>query len=621
MENDAIYAQSTNVVLSDDKMSVTYYFDNIALLLNHSYVISLPTGAISSVNSTSETNDGFNIPVVGNYVGLFTVKSSTPSSTEKTIFSQIESIFDMPEGFQIYKKPEYALNLSAKLYEDEIADANLVATLDGVYNSNKNGINWTSNAVLKPDTKYILYKPEREFRAYEVSTDKFSNEWYNGEVMLTLYTPSIEEAGFPPMELGNPIIGKHDAGGTVLENGDSVDYLDLIEIAPVDYFYKGIDGNSKFRLDQDNNNHTGYLYDITSGIPELIKEISLYRETRETTMFYYGVISVYLKYTLYEGHKYRFVIPKDEFTILYPPYYNYVRTPEYSIEFNGSTPTKAELLTCTLKEGEERSSLGNVIWTFKGNFELNPEAEAILTGYGNTSKHLLTSKINNSGNTQVVAHIYSESTGNPQTFAVDGERTLTLPEGAVYYKADQSIKNEEISISFNTVQPKPDIQEPEFVEASVNINGFHSTSLEAVKGHKLNISLIPDGNWVVTSLTRDGNDVLPFLQENDGVYTTPALTGDTKIAATIEYDGVIINDIASDVVEIPETSVKVYSDGEHIVIDGISAGDVVAVYSTNGMLIAKETMEIDNRAKQITIAPGQIYIVRVNDTSVKILHQ
>lgn len=200
------------------------------------------------------------------------------------------------------------------------------------------------------------------------------------------------------------------------------------------------------------------------------------------------------------------------------------------------------------------------------------------------------------------------------------ELTITLPAGTLYYLTDSDIRNEEISISFKGIDSKPEVQEPEFVATSVDINGFHSTSLEAVKGRKLNISLIPDGNWVVTSLTRDGNDVLPFLQENDGVYTTPALTGDTKIAATIEYDGVIINDIASEVVEIPETSVKVYSDGEHIVIDGISAGDVVAVYSTNGMKIAEQTMNISDRAMQITIAKGQIYIVRVNDKAVKIQH-
>lgn len=384
LENDAIYAQSTNAVLSEDKMSVTYHFDKTPLLLNHSYVISLPKGAVSSASNASETNDGFNIPVVGNYVGLFTVKSSTPSSTEKAIFSKIEGIFDMPEGFQIYKKPEYALNLSAKLYEGEVAEANLVATLDGVYNDNRNGIIWTCNAVLKPDTEYILYKPEREFRAYEVATDKFTYEWYNGEVMLTLYTPSIEESGYPPIVLGDPVIGKHDAGGSVLKNGDAIGSIDLLEIAPVEIFYTGKDGESKFRLSEDTFKHTGYLYDITSGTPELIKGVSLNVVQRETSFYYYTVISAPLSSVFFEGHRYRFVIPKDEFTILYPPLYNYVRTPEYSIEFEGTTPTEARLVSSTLQDGEELSELGNVVWTFKGQFELNPEAEAILK-YNNSS--------------------------------------------------------------------------------------------------------------------------------------------------------------------------------------------------------------------------------------------
>lgn len=303
------------------------------------------------------------------------------------------------------------------------------------------------------------------------------------------------------------------------------------------------------------------LFDITDDNPALVKEVSLLKETRETKVDYYVVYPVNINSNFFEGHRYRLVVPAGSLTAGPNLTSQYISNQEYAIDFEGSAPTSVKLISCTIAENEELQEISAVEWKFKGDFVADSEkiVRAVTKVGGIEMPTFVTS--NTSGETTVQA-FYSYN-GKP-------------------------------------LQLKKD---------------------EAVKGRKLNISLIPDGNWVVTSLTRDGNDVLPFLQENDGVYTTPALTGDTKIEATIEYNGVIINDIASDVVDIPETSVKVYSDGEHIVVDGISAGDVVAVYSTNGMKIAEQTMNISDRAMQITIAKGQIYIVCVNDISVKILHQ
>lgn len=202
-EGDVIYSSSKDYILSEDKTSVTYKFDNVPLLLNHSYVITLPNGAVSSVGDSSETNNVFNIPVTGNYVGYFNLISSTPTPEQKSIFTTIEGVFDMPEGFQIYKKPEYALNLSALLYKEEVSEANLVGKVDGVYNAEKNGIVWTNNFALDPSSTYILYKPARDFKAYEVSTDKFSNDLQNGEMQIVLNTPSVEESGLTAMEWGS----------------------------------------------------------------------------------------------------------------------------------------------------------------------------------------------------------------------------------------------------------------------------------------------------------------------------------------------------------------------------------------------------------------------------------
>ncbi|MCM1429538.1 MAG: hypothetical protein NC097_07070 [Clostridium sp.] len=617
LENDKIYAKSTNFVLSDDRTAVTYYFDKIPLRLNHSYVISLPDGAVYSEDNTSNGNQAFTIPVTGTFVDYFKLKSSTPSSGDTSIFSTVDVIFDMPDGFQVYKKPEYALNLTASLFKEEIAEDNLVTNLEGSYNTNRNGIVWTNKTVLEPGTTYILYKPKGEFRAYELATDKFSSEWYNDEVLIVLNTPSIEESGISPIELENPVIGTYQYNGQnrTLNSGDKVASLSTIEfiVKNLKYSYNGelysagLVGSPKVQI-----------FDITDNGPVLLKEVSLLKQTRETTTDYYVVYPVNVNSNFFEGHRYRLVVPAGSLSAGPNLTSLYISNQEYAIEFEGSAPTSVELISCTIAENEELQEISAVEWKFKGDFVADSEkiVRAVTKVGGIEMPTFVTS--NTSGETTVQA-FYSYN-GKPLQLKKGEAVTILLPEGLIYYAGDPSIKNKEYRINIIGAEAKPEVQEPEFVAISVDINGFHSTSLEAVKGRKLNISLIPDGNWVVTSLTRDGNDVLPFLQENDGVYTTPALTGDTKIAATIEYDGVIINDIASDVVEIPETSVKVYSDGEHIVVDGINVGDVVAIYSTNGMKIAEQTMNISDRAMQITIAKGQIYIVRVNDKAVKIQH-
>lgn len=619
-EGDNIVAESENAFLSEDMLSVTYKFNDINLYLSHLYSISLPQGLIVSVDNPNLTNEAFDITFNGSSIIRCNLKYSSPTDGSCYIFDKIECVFDMPSNYIMYHDQSTIVNHKLYIYEDIIDEEHLQCALNGTVNSSQDGFTWSNTLSLKPGRTYICYIPEGQIRAYSTITNNYAKDCANAQVLIRVTTPSIEESGYPPIVLGDPVIGKHDAGGSVLKNGDAIGSIDLLEIAPVDIFYTGKDGESKFRLSEDTFKHTGYLYDITSGTPELIKEVSLNVVQRETSFYYYTVISAPLSSVFFEGHRYRFVIPRDEFTILYPPLYNYVRTPEYSIEFEGSTPTEARLVSSTLQDGEELSELGNVVWTFKGQFELNPEAEALLKYNNIINRWLLTSKYDGSGNTRVVAHIYLDLSGKPLPLQKGVDYTLTLPEGALYYLTDASIVNKEVSVTFKGVEAKPEVQEPELVNAEVSINGFHTATLDAVKGRKLNVSLIPDGNWTVTALTRDGNDVLPFMQENDGVYTTPALTADTKIAATIEYDGVIINDIASEVVEIPETSVKVYSDGEHIVVDGINAGDVVAVYSTNGMLIAEQTMNASDRAMQITIANGQIYIVRVNDKAVKIQH-
>ena len=104
------------------------------------------------------------------------------------------------------------------------------------------------------------------------------------------------------------------------------------------------------------------------------------------------------------------------------------------------------------------------------------------------------------------------------------------------------------------------------------------------------------------------------------MYTTPKLTADTRIAATLEYDGVLLNQVPTSVIEIAEDGVKVSDNGDYILVEGLKAGDVVNVYSVNGMHIVSETVTDGNGEVRITAPAGEVYIIRINDKAVKIQH-
>lgn len=64
-ENGESVAKSISANLSEDNLTVSYKFDNVVLQINHSYVISLPVDAVSSVDNALIVNDAFNTPIKG----------------------------------------------------------------------------------------------------------------------------------------------------------------------------------------------------------------------------------------------------------------------------------------------------------------------------------------------------------------------------------------------------------------------------------------------------------------------------------------------------------------------------------------------------------------------------
>ena len=607
-ENDAVYATSIDAVLSEDKTEVTYKFDNTSLLNGHSYVISLPAGAVTSVSS-SETNAEFNVPVTGCYVGHFELKSSMPTSEQKIIFSTVEGIFDMPEGMQILKGSGSSLNLDGMLYKGSVAEENLVGILKGESNSTQNGIIWTNTFSLEPESTYNLFIPADQFRARDIETGKLSDNWYNGEVNIILHTPSVEESGVPKVEFQAPVLGVYNANGNniILNNGDKVCEITSIDILLKDLRYSY---NGEYLSTMNTGNSSLEIYDITDGSPVLVNTYKLSTQQYETTTYYYTVRRVLVNSLFYEGRKYRLVIPAGTVTCAKKELQNYAGNDEYTVEFEGASPTTVELVSCSLADNVELSELPCVTWKFKGSFVRNPDlaANLITPAGGGWDPTFVT--VNNSGETLVQAFFYRED-GSPITLRNGAKYTVWLPEGLIYNAGDPSIKNEEMRINITGVEKTPEVVAPEFVKVTAEVNGITTVEQQAVKGEKATITIAPTEAWIVESV--EGASL-----SGENTYTTPELTGDTIVKAKLAYDGAWAVEVTTGVWEIAEDNISIARDGQLIVVSGVTPEQTINVYTVGGLLVGTANATPDNEIVKLTVAPGQVYIVTVNGKAAKI---
>ncbi|MDE7382107.1 MAG: hypothetical protein K2N03_08310 [Muribaculaceae bacterium] len=611
-ENDAVYATSTDAVLSDDKTTVTYKFDNLSLLLDHLYIISLPWGAVSSDANASETNNAFNVPVTGTSVGHFMLVSSIPNAEQKTIFSTVEGIFDMPEGMQIYKGPESALNLNGSLYKDTVAEENLVGILQGESNSTKNGIVWTNRFSLYPASTYVLYMPAGQFRARDIATGKLVNDWYNGEVNIILKTPSIEESGVPKVEFQAPVLGIYNANGNnvTLNNGDKIN-----EITTIDFLYKDLrysyNGEYVGATMTDTGSRSIDIYDITDDTPVLIKSAHLIQQTYETTTYYYSVYRATVNTPFFEGHKYKVVLPAGTFGATPTSIRNFSLNDEFAVEFEGATPSSVDLISCSLSDNVELSELSSVVWKFKGDFVKNPDSNVIFKS-SSVGWELPTYVSTYLGTTTVQAFT-CKSDGSPETFQNGKQSQLIFPEGLIYYAGDENIKNSEYIITITGVEKTPEVIKPEYVKLTVEVNGIANVQQQAVKGEIATFTLNPTDDWKVES-------VVGATQSAANTYKTLALTADTTVKVELAYEGAWAKEVWTNVYEIEAENSRIFKDGDNIIVEGAKPDQTICVYNIAGLLVNTANSEDGKDRVILTVSKNQeFYIVTVAGKAAKIL--
>lgn len=630
-EGDGVVSTSTKWEQTDEK-SVTFSFDDVELMLSHTYVLTLPESVVSMASDSNQKNAAFDITLIGSLSRLVELGGVSPDTNEKQILSSVKASFNLPEGYKFYTPEGLANKYVAKLYQSEVSEDNQVASIQGVISSGKNVIWDLPSISLMPATQYILYVPEGQFWVYDTN-NKRANEYSNAEVKLVYTTPTIEEAEFSPMELGKPTLR---GGSPVVNDGDSFSSIDRLEIAFPNLKYE--DNGQKLGFYNDTNNAKGYLYDITTENPVLVKEFMIDTQNRETATEYYNILCFFINSILYEGHEYRIEMPEGAFTVSDPKLYNYVRTPAFSINVKGSTPTEIKLLGTSIDEGAELSSLGDVVFKFNGDLVLKSDAAAELFSYRSsgtlaewTKLPVTVYSINNE--TSVAVHASIATTGNPRNLRKDYTYTLTLPEGSVYVESLPETANKEASLNFKGVETPPVVVEPEYVSLNVSYldtdkTVVNTTSTEIVKGKNVRIQ-VPSELWKIASLMRykgeeAGSNVTDFVE--NGVYTSSAINDNTRFEVALEYAApLVFSDITTGVAELPDSDIQIFSEGDNIVVKGLSGGEFITVYTMAGIAVGSHEAAAGKDTVNISATTGQTYIVRVQkadgyDYAAKIMH-
>ena len=145
-----------------------------------------------------------------------------------------------------------------------------------------------------------------------------------------------------------------------------------------------------------------------------------------------------------------------------------------------------------------------------------------------------------------------------------------------------------------------------FLTISQADNGYVKQHL--VAGSVCTYTIEAAEGWKIHTVTFNGEDVTSQLTE-EGTFTTPALQDDATL--NIAYEKI------DDAIESTRAgAIKVQGHQGIISISGTTEGTDISLYTTDGTLVTRETAEGDTT--QIAVPTGQVYIVKVADTVVKI---
>ena len=155
---------------------------------------------------------------------------------------------------------------------------------------------------------------------------------------------------------------------------------------------------------------------------------------------------------------------------------------------------------------------------------------------------------------------------------------------------------------FSNIEP---LTEPTVLLSIIQADGGHLKQAVAVKT-QCTFLVVPEDGWEINAVIFNGEDVTNTLIGN--IFVTPALSADAVLQVSFHNK--------TDVNSARANSVKAYGYGNDIVIKGAEAGDIINVYSIDGVLL--NSTVADGGDLLINAISGAVYIVKSGDKTIKV---
>lgn len=627
VENGTVTYSSDNIMVNDNMVDIK--FEDVLLLDSHNYSIVIPENMFSNLEESSN-NRRIVINVIGSGHYTLPIISISPENDRTNIVSSLDIKFGLPDG-SIFTEPSTYFKYPAELYQlDENEELNLISTLYGIPGVTEDNLKFSVDVELLPSTRYVILIKDGTFnpRKYSPTTNRYTTlkEYANDEIIYNFQTPSIDNCNLDPMKFLSPAL---DAKRTNLLNSDiPMENIENLYFQLKDCFYTYQGENYKLKIlnneiDPSDDSGQAILYKITETGETIIKNIPLgYSNLNTSDYESYRAIVAKLNSTLYNGVRYRLVIPAGVLTVESPALTNFLYNEEISVEFIGKSESKLNLSFNSFKEGDSLSCLSSAILhcdkevvrvqgvpglrICDNKGEIIAQSGYVINyhDYSNVlgAKHKTVSEI--------YCDFTDKNTFEPKLLPTNRkEYQLIIAAGSFADAYNSEITNDEIIINFKRTS---EVSTPEYVTLTSTINDHASTIMPIERGLKGKVTLTPSDDWKIDQVLFNGEDVTSDVDET-GNYETPAINEDSFIEAHLAYNGDIYFEDSTGVTELPDSNIRVLSDETFIRVTGLAIGDNIKVYTPAGILVAEHVAADD--ISDIYLSQGHVYIIVISETN------
>ena len=583
--NDEIVCVAEKVEVSDEnRTNVDITFPLTTLYYKSQYIVNIPKGFFFDSEDEEITSEAISIVYDGMGYHYFDVNQRNMEPADNSTVIGLEKVyipFKFPEGSGFVSKNEQSY--IANLYADS-PNGQKIGEYKFVRASNAEGIEGEISYALEADKKYVLVIPSGQIPIYNLATELLLKDWTNPEIVINIYTPSLSE--IEPLSLG-----AIDTSLSSLENGVS------FSISP--YIYEDEIYVPKLR-----QNATILFKDVDETVEcavEIIESEEGYIMRTKTPM----------EVPLFENQEYAFIIPANIVAPSQTFLNRYAGNKETTVIIKG--------ISSTLNDFGLKANIDNRLHSHADVFSFVTESEVKA---GENAKMILKDGEENVAEASV--YVSREANGH-RVYADFGGKKLesgksydvVLPEGSVY-ASNGIVNNPEIKSAI-TAMPEQ-AAAPEFISIDLNIDEYATATYRMVKGEESVVDLKAGDDWKLENLSLNGDDVTSEVSEQ-GLYTLPALNEDATLDATYAYAHDITYDYTTGVGNIEDLPYSLSKDGSHVIISGLNGGENIAIYTVGGMKIASlDTVPADMHEASLALPEGQIYIIVINQTSIKWKH-